>query len=131
MIFRPDQLRDFIWGSGNREKWASVEGLASIVFVLYATLLIGIRLHRTAYIASSGAVVGLIIVVVIMLRFNGKGRFVKRVHAGEPCPCGLGTVRLTSGQFGEFLGCTNFRYDRSGCNRAWDLDGRRFKHRPW
>jgi hypothetical protein len=48
----------------------------------------------------------------------------KRAHPGDRCACG-GTVRETSGKHGPFLGCTNYRRDRTGCNRAWQTDGSR------
>lgn len=47
-----------------------------------------------------------------------------RVHIGDPCPCGLGTVcRAHSDIHGWFLGCTQFRV--TGCRYAWTIDGRR------
>jgi len=73
---------------------------------------------------------------VIFLHFRGNqvGHFrALPVHAGDRCPCG-GTVVARDGEFGEFLGCTNYRKGY-GCLRVWHLSGRRFYqwelHRRW
>jgi hypothetical protein len=44
------------------------------------------------------------------------------------CPCGKGRITRRHGSFGDFLGCTAWRRDRTGCNRAWKADGSRL---PW
>ncbi len=48
-------------------------------------------------------------------------RAIRRVAAGDRCRCG-GTVRSTSSQSGDLLGCT-------ACNRWWTMDGRRIIQR--
>lgn len=51
-----------------------------------------------------------------------------RVSAGDPCPCGNGTVRHTSSpRYGRFLGCTNFPQ----CRRSWYPNGERLPVRQW
>lgn len=59
---------------------------------------------------------------LLRLLFGGAGR---RVRPGQPCRCGRGTIRVTDGRFGAFLGCSEYRWNRTGCNYAWRLDGRR------
>jgi len=77
-------------------------------------MLISIRLHREMYIASSVAAVSLIIALVILLRLSKVRWLGKRVNVSEPCPCGQGNVRVTSGQYGDFLGCTSFLFNFEG-----------------
>ena len=100
-----------------------------------------IAAHSTSYdrvvvvmlVVASVVLLGLSAALVAILR-AGSGRLPvdpgashrsARVGRGSRCACG-GTVRLTSGRYGPFLGCTNYRADRSGCNRAWSLEGRPF-----
>jgi Ser-tRNA(Ala) deacylase AlaX len=49
------------------------------------------------------------------------------VQAGDGCPCG-GTIVPRTGEFGDFLGCTNYNQGH-GCLRVWHVSGRRFL--PW
>jgi hypothetical protein len=67
------------------------------------------------------------IVISLYSRGNQVGHFRGLlVRAGDHCPCG-GTVVTRDGDFGEFLGCTNYR-DGYGCLRVWHMSGRRFYH---
>lgn len=50
-------------------------------------------------------------------------------QVGAPCPCGRGTLYLTRGRHGPFLGCTSYRDRGVGCQRAWLPDGRRLPRR--
>lgn len=55
---------------------------------------------------------------------------VRKVRVGNRCPwCRQGMVRLTAGQHGTFLGCTEWRPDGAGCNAVWLTDGSRLPHR--
>jgi hypothetical protein len=85
-----------------------------------------------------GALVGTAAVIgfVIFLHFRGNqvGHFrALPVQAGDRCPCG-GMVVTRDGEFGEFLGCTNYQRGY-GCLRVWHMSGRRFYqwelHRRW
>lgn len=82
------------------------------------------------------AAIAAVFVSVIFLyrRGNQVGHFrASLAQAGDRCPCG-GTVVGRDGDFGEFLGCTNYR-NGYGCLRVWHMSGRRFcqweLHRRW
>jgi len=71
------------------------------------------------------AITGLL-VVVFRLHRSGQRTFVAyptpKVGLGDVCPgCGAGTVRKTSGRFGDFLGCSMFNV--TGCRAAWNMSG--------
>jgi hypothetical protein len=56
-------------------------------------------------------------------RFAGSQHRLRHVSVGDRCPaCGAGTIYITSGQRGEFLGCSQYR-NGTGCRAAWDLTG--------
>ncbi|HUA29592.1 MAG TPA: hypothetical protein VMC03_11960 [Streptosporangiaceae bacterium] len=64
-------------------------------------------------------------VIFLYGRDNQVGHFrALLVQAGDRCPCG-GRVVARDGDFGEFLGCTNYQ-DGYGCLRVWHMSGRRF-----
>ncbi len=57
---------------------------------------------------------------------TGSSRYRPPVSVGDVCRCGKGTIKVSwSQEHGDFLGCTRFRYDRTGCNYAWRRDGTR------
>lgn len=58
---------------------------------------------------------------------TGTARKYPSRSVGDRCPCGNGHIRRTTGRHGDFLGCTNWREDRRGCNNAWNLDGTRLR----
>jgi hypothetical protein len=83
-------------------------------------------------LAAMAAVTGL--VVVAYGRGNQVGHFrAALVHVGDRCPCG-GMIVARDGDFGEFLGCTQYQ-NGYGCLRVWHMSGRRFfqweLHRRW
>jgi hypothetical protein len=43
-------------------------------------------------------------------------RRLRPIAAGDPCPCGVGTVGPASGPAGDLLACTN-------CDRTWTTEG--------
>ena len=86
-------------------------------------------------IAGLAAIAAVFISVLFLYRRgNQVGHFrTSLVQAGDRCPCG-GKVVARDGDFGEFLGCTNYR-NGHGCLRVWHMSGRRFfqweLHRRW
>jgi hypothetical protein len=77
-------------------------------------------------------IVGLVAILLLLAvvwrmhrstRYVGTTHLVRRVSVGDRCPaCGTGTIYITSGQRGEFLGCSQYR-NGTGCRAAWDLTG--------
>lgn len=83
-------------------------------------------------LAFAGGLAVILAMLAWVIRLYSRGNVVTpmrrpAVGPGGTCPCG-GTIVPRTGEFGDFLGCTN--YDRgNGCLRVWHVSGRRFL--PW
>jgi hypothetical protein len=81
---------------------------------------------------GSAAIIG-VAVAAWLLRPRRAARFpglAQRTRAGDRClKCRTGTVRRTTGRYGDFLGCS--MYTVTGCSAAWTLRGVRIRGRNY
>lgn len=79
-------------------------------------------------LAMSGGVAAVTVVWIAVWRLHGTLRSfpahpARAVTIGDRCPaCHAGTVRRTAGQYGQFLGCSQYDHGR-GCAAAWNVSG--------